>query len=77
MAEKSSFVVKKSSFKGKNIVLSFLVKSSFPQNAQKSLLLIFHTAFELNKFEKWPHPVKPNTKMHFHVSLGYHGLYVP
>ena len=35
MAEKSSFMGKKSSFKGKNRVLSFLVKSSFPQNAQK------------------------------------------
>ena len=35
MAEKSSFMGKKSSFKGKNRVLSFLVKSSFPQIAQK------------------------------------------
>ena len=35
MAEKSSLMGKKSSFKGKNRVLSFLVKSSFPQNAQK------------------------------------------
>ena len=35
LAEKSSFMGKKSSFKGKNRVLSFLVKSSFPQNAQK------------------------------------------
>ena len=37
MAEISSFMGKKSSFKGKNRVLSFLVKSSFPQNAKESL----------------------------------------
>ena len=35
MAEKCEFDGKKLSFKGKNRVLSFLVKSSFPQNAQK------------------------------------------
>ena len=41
MAEKSSLMGKKSSFKGKNRVLSFLVKSSFPQNAQKKGLSLF------------------------------------
>ena len=36
MAKKSSLMGKQSSFKGKkNRVLSFLVKSSFSQNAQK------------------------------------------
>ena len=35
MAKKSSFPGTKSSFKGKNRVLSFLVKLSFPQDAQK------------------------------------------
>ena len=37
MAEKS-FIGKKSNLKGKNQVFSFLVKSSFPQNAQKKSL---------------------------------------
>ena len=35
IAEKSSLTEKESSFNGKNRVLSFLVKSSFPQKAQK------------------------------------------
>ena len=51
MAEKSSLIENKLSFKGKNRVLSFLVKSSFPQNAQKSLhfakLQLLLTAFSL------------------------------
>ena len=35
MAEKSSFMGEKIEFQGKKSSLSFLVKSSFPQNAQK------------------------------------------
>ena len=36
-------------------------------------LLKFYTTFEVyNKFEKWPHPVRLETKMYFHVSLGFH-----
>ena len=30
---------------------------------------------ELFKFEKWPHPVRPKTKMYFHGSLGFHGQF--
>ena len=42
-------------------------------NTNVRSLWIFQTTFEINKFEKWPHPVGSNTKMHFHVSLGFHG----
>ena len=41
MAEKSSFMGKKSSFKGKNRVLGFWAKSSFPRNAQKKSLAVY------------------------------------
>ena len=26
----------------------------------------------LSKFDKWPHPVRPKTKIYFHVRLGFY-----
>ena len=32
------------------------------------------TTFEIFKFEKWPHPVRVEIKMDFHVSPGFHHI---
>ena len=48
MAEKLSFMGESRVSRGKNRVLSSLVKSSFPQNAQKSL-----TSSDINTQEEW------------------------
>ena len=50
MAEKSSFIRGKIEFQEKNRVLSFLVKSSFPQNAQKSLQRVLYL---FKKCQQW------------------------
>ena len=65
MAEKSSFMGKKSSFKGKNRVLSFLVKSSFPQNAQKSLRLNNNWFYKLSDYHFWKPDVVLQTFLPF------------
>ena len=68
MAEKSSLMGKKSSFKGKNRVLSFLVKSSFPQNAQKKGLLLYNS---LNKLHQRRFLVQRRSDLYLTFSLGF------
>ena len=67
---KSSFMGKKSSFKGKNRVLGFWAKSSFPRNAKKSLVERCSLKLPHLNITLW-FPAEPNCRCESIRNWGY------